>query len=212
MRCIYQVELMPTGEQAQALRDTMIRFAHACQYVKMCAEEAEEYSQSKLQQLLYIKLREKFGLGAQVAVLAIKVIADTHRIAKSLPDFNNVDCMIYDQRTCRFVNELIVSLWTLQGRKLIPYQRVVQNSTEKLQENRGGSTDLRGNTGEVATIQPAEQTTTEADDPEDIRRLIPFACEEIELCSQGNKLLLNMVYSRRVLDHFAQTYRAPVEK
>jgi hypothetical protein len=206
MRCTYQVELLPTPDQHELLRATMDRFSAACQFVKVHAESVGEYSQSKLQQQLYMRLRQEFQLGAQVAVLAIKEVADTYRYAGSLPEFTNFPCMTYDQRTCRFINEVVVSLWTIQGRRLIPYRPINDKSTKKDEGERITTTDLNNGQGRLTTESPdITLGTTSSSGIDDIAQLIPFACEEIELCSENGKLLLNMVYSRHVLCHFART-------
>lgn len=181
MRCTYKLKLKPTREQAILLRATISRFAEACEAIKKYATEMEEYSQSGLQQGIYLRLRDEYELGAQVAVLAIKRVVDAYRILRYMPDFSTLACMTYDHRTYRVINELVISLWTLRGRRVIPYEPLV--------------------TAMISGEQPASDGNTAKEECPEHANLIPFLCEEIELCDMDDELILNLLYNVHIVDY-----------
>jgi IS605 OrfB family transposase len=119
----------PTPAQADALRETMLAFNAACNYVAGVAWTAQTFGKVSLQRLVYYEVRARFQLPAQLAIRAIAKVADAYRSRKEAPpEFRPLGAVAYDCRVLRLVNLSQVSLTTLSGRIQVPlkiggYQR-----------------------------------------------------------------------------------------
>jgi putative transposase len=132
----------PTPEQAEALKDTMLAFNAACDYISRAAWEQRVFGQVSLHRLVYREVRARFGLPAQLAVRAIGKVVDAYKSGtKVKAEFRPLGAVVYDCRVLRLLNRSTVSLTTLQGRikvslKVGGYQR------ERLKNATQGETDL----------------------------------------------------------------------
>ena len=107
----------PTAPQAEALRETMVAFNGACNYVSAVAWKERTFDKRRLQRLVYYPIRAEFGLPAQLAIRAIAKVADTYRVSKAtLATFHPMGAATYDSRILSLKNLSTVSLTTLQGR------------------------------------------------------------------------------------------------
>src|SRR5262245_50885238 len=107
--------LMP--EQAQALRDTMLAFNAACNYISEVAWKKHIFGKRPLQRLVYYEVRARYKLPAQLAIRAIAKVADAYRVSKKTrAKFRLLGAMSYDCRVLRLVNLSSVSMATLSGR------------------------------------------------------------------------------------------------
>lgn len=129
MKLTLQLRMLPTSEQAVALRETMRQFNAAASYAARVGFGARRYSQPSIHKLCYGELRTHFGLSAQMAVRAIgKAVEVFGRDRSVCPVFRPNGAMTYDERILSFKGLDRVSLLTLTGRQLIPlvygqYQR-----------------------------------------------------------------------------------------
>src|SRR5947208_10107298 len=94
----------PTPAQADALRETMLAFNAACNYVAGVAWTEQTFGKVPLQRLVYYEVRARFQLPAQLAIRAIAKVADAYRISKEAPpEFRPRGAVAYDCRVLRLV-------------------------------------------------------------------------------------------------------------
>ncbi len=128
--------------QAALLRETMLAFNAACNYVSGVAWETREFNNYRLRGQVYREVRERFGLPAQLAQHAVSQVAQAYRVAKSARvGFRPLGAVTFDARCLRLMNLSVVSLTTLRGRIKVPlslggYQR------NRLKNADLGETDL----------------------------------------------------------------------
>ena len=135
-----KVKLNPTEEQRQKLLRLMEIFNTACDDISNVAYESKFYNKFKLQHTLYYRIREQYGLPAQLTIRAISKVVDSYKSAKtmlkirnsehkklgekldtlSLVSFNPHGAIIYDERIMGFKGLEKISLITLEGREVIP--------------------------------------------------------------------------------------------
>lgn len=122
MKLIAQVKLLPTPEQASALKRTLELANAACNFVSQQAWKAKAFKQYGLHHLCYKDLRAKFPLSAQVAVRVIAKVADAYKLdAKTKRTFKSHGGIAYDDRILTWrLKDLKVSIWTVDGRLHIP--------------------------------------------------------------------------------------------
>src|SRR6266487_2486925 len=66
MRLTAPIQLLPTPEQADALRRTLETANAACDYISQVAWESEMFRQFSIHRLTYQAVRETFNLAAQL--------------------------------------------------------------------------------------------------------------------------------------------------
>ncbi len=122
MKLTLQIQLLPDAEQAIALRETLARFNEAASWLAGCAFELRSANKIELQKLFYKKLRDTFGLSAQMTVRAVAQVCDAYKRDKNkLPRFRRTASMPFDQRMMSFKGIERVSLLTLEGRVMVPF-------------------------------------------------------------------------------------------
>jgi len=115
------VKLQPTEEQRQKLLRTMETFNHACDDISKVAYESKTFNQYKLHHILYHRIREQYGLPAQLTVRAVSKVVDSYKAERRhLHIFESHGAIIYDQRIMHFKGLENVSLTTLEGRVIVP--------------------------------------------------------------------------------------------
>jgi predicted transposase len=82
MKLSVQLKLLPTLEQAEALRRTLETANAACDYISQVAWETKTFRQFPIHRLTYAAVRETFGLAAQLAVRCIARVADAYKLDK----------------------------------------------------------------------------------------------------------------------------------
>jgi predicted transposase len=84
-----KIKLIPTEEQHQILKETMIRFNEACNYISQIAYEHQTHGQVKVHKLCYHDVREKFGLSSQMGFVPLemwlKATKQTRNQGKHIP-------------------------------------------------------------------------------------------------------------------------------
>jgi len=117
------VKLAPTPEQHQALLETMERFNEACNDIAEVAFENRTANKIRLQKIVYYRIREQYGLSAQMTVRAISKTCEAYKRDKNIkPRFRPHGAMIYDPRIMSWKGLDRVSILTLKGRQIIPIQ------------------------------------------------------------------------------------------
>ena len=82
MKLTIGIKLLPTKEQADALKETLRLANAAANETSRLAWEAKTFGQFKIHKLAYTSIREQFGLSAQVAVRVIAKVADAYKLDK----------------------------------------------------------------------------------------------------------------------------------
>lgn len=142
MKLIAQVKLLPTPEQADALRHTVEQANAACRFVSDIAWETKTFRQYDLHHKCYQAVREQFSLSAQVAVRAIAKVADAYKLdRKTKRTFKTTGSIAYDDRILSWrLQDQTVSIWTINGRLRIPF--VCGERQLELLQTRQGESDL----------------------------------------------------------------------
>lgn len=123
MKLIAQVQLLPTREQATALRQTLELANTACNYISDQAWKHKTFRQFPLHKLTYHDVRENFQLTAQVVVRCISKVADAYKIdQKTKRIFKPHGAIAFDNRILSYyIERREVSIWTVEGRQRIPF-------------------------------------------------------------------------------------------
>jgi len=142
MKLIAQVKLLPTPEQADALKRTLELANAACNFVSQKAWQAKTFKQYDLHHLCYKDVRAKFPLSAQVVVRVIAKVADAYKLdTKRKRSFKPLGSIAYDDRILTWrAKDSTVSIWTVEGRVRIPF--VCGERQRELLATRQGESDL----------------------------------------------------------------------
>jgi putative transposase len=142
MKLIAQVQLKPTPEQSQALKETLQVANAACDYLSELAWDNETFGQFALHKIGYAGARERFGLSSQVIVRCVSKVADAYKLDKKTKrTFKPLGAISYDDRILTYqLDKEQVSIWACGGRIKIPF--VCGSRQRKLLETRQGESDL----------------------------------------------------------------------
>lgn len=141
MKLTLLVKLAPTPEQHQALLETMERFNEACDDIAKVAYHKKTANKFRLQKIVYYRIREQYGLSAQMTVRAISKVAEAFKRDKSiLCKFKPHGAMIYDERILSWKGLEYASILTLKGRVKVPIQ--IGNYQEARMDRIKGQADL----------------------------------------------------------------------
>jgi IS605 OrfB family transposase len=164
MRLTAAIQLLPTPEQADALRRTLETANAACDYISQVAWQTKTFRQFAIHKLTYQTARETFGLAAQLVVRCIAKVADAYKLdCKTQRTFQPLGAVAYDDRILSYnLKGSEVSIWTLDGRQAVPF--VCGHRQRELLATQRGETDLalvRGKwylfvTCEVETPEPID--------------------------------------------------------
>jgi putative transposase len=121
MRLTIQLKLLPTPEQADALKRTLEAANAACDYISQVAWETKTFRQFPIHRLIYGAVRETFSLAAQLTVRCIAKVADAYKLdRKARRTFAPLGAVAYDERILSYIRQnTAVSIWTLDGRQAI---------------------------------------------------------------------------------------------
>jgi len=166
VKLIAQVKLLPTKEQAKALYATLHEANIACNAISEMAWKAQTFGQYSIHKIAYAKMRERFMLSAQVVVRCIAKVADAYKLDKETERTFKLDGAIaFDDRILSWkTDKQIVSIWTMDGRRKIPY--VCGERQKRLLESRIGETDLVYRKGKfylLAVCEVPEPTPSDVD-------------------------------------------------
>ncbi len=167
MKLIAQLKLLPTPEQADALRRTLETTNAACNYISDLAWETRTFGKHALQKRCYQDVRQTFGLAAQVTIRALAKVGDAYKLDNETKRrFRLLASIAYDDRILSWnLHAPSVSIWTLAGRLPIPF--VAGERQMQLLQTRMGETDLlyhRGTWYLLATCEIQEPHPQDIDD------------------------------------------------
>jgi putative transposase len=137
-----QLKLLPTPDQADALRRTLEAANAACDYISRIAWDTKTFGKFALQKVCYDAVRETFGLAAQMTIRALGKVGDAYTLDQRVcRTFRPHGAISYDDRILSFaLPDSSVSIWTLDGRQAIPF--VCGERQRQLLTTRHGETDL----------------------------------------------------------------------
>ncbi|HLO32323.1 MAG TPA: transposase [Anaerolineales bacterium] len=123
MKLIAQIKLLPTPEQAQALRQTLEVANTACNYISNQAWDNQTFRQFSLHKLTYYAVKEMFQLAAQMVVRCISKVADAYKLDhQAKRTFRPHGAVAFDNRILTWRMETrAISIWTVAGRTTIPF-------------------------------------------------------------------------------------------
>jgi IS605 OrfB family transposase len=142
MRLSVQLKLLPTPQQADALKRMLETANAACNYISQVAWETKTFRQFPIHRLTYGAVRETFGLAAQLTVRCIAKVADAYKLDKETQrTFAKDGAIAYDLHILSYTRQnTAVSIRTLDGRQEIPF--VCGERQRALLASRRGETDL----------------------------------------------------------------------
>jgi putative transposase len=116
-----KAKLQPTKEQRRKLLNTMKTFNAACDTISREAYSSKSYNKIKLQHQVYIQIRERYKLPAQLTIRAISKVAESYKVERRhIHIYRAYGAVVYDQRIMSFKGLDKVSLTTSEGRETIP--------------------------------------------------------------------------------------------
>lgn len=160
MKLTLLVKLAPTPEQHQALLKTMERFNEACNDIAEVAYQNRLANKWALHKLVYYRIREQYGLSAQMTVRAISKVVEAYKRDKKIkPSFKPHGAMVYDERILSWKGLEAASILTLKGRETVPI-RIGEYQKARMDRIKGQA-DLLLRDGVfylAATIEAPEET------------------------------------------------------
>jgi len=165
MKLTAPLKLLPCGDQASALRATLVRANAAADAVSATAWREQSFGQFKLHKLVYAETRAASGLSAQVVVRVIAKVADAYKLNRSCQRrFAPLGSLAYDDRILRYYSNE-VSIWTVAGRQTIPF--ACDPRQQALLIHRQGESDLVLRGGQwflYATVNVVEEPEADISD------------------------------------------------
>jgi IS605 OrfB family transposase len=125
MKLTLQMQVLPDADQKATLLDTIERFNAAASFAAEVGSRAGVHSQPSIHKRCHADLRERFGLSSQMAVRAIGKAVEAFAALRAkgrdeCPEFRPRGAVTYDERILSFKGLDKVSLWTLEGRMILP--------------------------------------------------------------------------------------------
>jgi IS605 OrfB family transposase len=125
MKLTLQMQVLPTADQKAVLLETMERSNAAASLAAEVGFDAGVHSQPSIHKRCYAEIRERFGLSSQMTVRAIGKAVEAFATLrakgrKECPEFRPRGAVTYDERILSFKGLDKVSLWTVEGRMILP--------------------------------------------------------------------------------------------
>jgi len=149
MKIVAQIKLLPTPEQADALKRTLETANAACNTISAIAWEQQVFGKYDLQHLLYHQIKNDYGLSAQMVIRCLAKVGDSYKLDHAVQrTYRPHGSIAYDDRILSFnCEQQTVSMWTVDARyKAIPF--VCGERQRQLLYNRQGESDLVYRRGE----------------------------------------------------------------
>lgn len=141
MSLVAKIKLIPTGDQAEVLRATILLANEACNWISERAWQALEFDKYELQKLIYREARTKFPqLSSQQIILCCRKVADAYQVDQEVQRvFKPLGSIAYDARILTWVGRS-VNIRTLKGRQKIEW--IAGEDQARLLDFPRGETDL----------------------------------------------------------------------
>lgn len=166
MRLVADLKLKPQADQSSALMATLECANEAAEWLSGLAWQRRVFRRYDLHAIAYFKLRERFGLSAQMAVRVISKVADSYRLDRATRrTFRPRGAIAYDSRILRYrLDRGTISIWTLYDRIEIPF--VCGKRQIALLANQRGESDLVWRDGAFYLLATCESAEPEPYRPE----------------------------------------------
>jgi len=183
MKLTLKMKLLPTNEQAKALKNTLIEANTACNEISEVAWDKKLFSQFKLHHETYYRIKVSFNLSAQMIVRCISKVTDAYKLDKKAKrGFRPLGGITYDNRIFSYKPDNIISLWTVDGRVNVPF--ICHN--EKYMPYIKGEADLVLKKGKFYIFQTVEVPEEDIKDVEEFIG-VDFGITDIAVTSDGKK-------------------------
>lgn len=118
MKLTAQLQLRPTLEQADFLKQTLEAANAACNVISAYAYVNGVFSKYDLQKALYAQVRAQFKLGAQVVIRCLGKVADAYKPDKATQrTFQPHGAVVYNARILHYyTDQQRVSIWSVARR------------------------------------------------------------------------------------------------
>jgi putative transposase len=200
MKLIAQLKLLPTPEQADALKRTLQTANAACDYISSVAWETRTFGKFALQTLCYQHVREQFGLSAQMVVRALAKVGDAYKLDKQTKrTFRPLASIAYDDRILSFaLPDSSISIWTLDGRQAIHF--VCGQRQRRMLATRQGESDLLFHRGAWYLLVTCE---VEEIDPQDVDDVLGLDLGVTNIASDSD----GTIHSSRMVNNVRYRHR-----
>jgi putative transposase len=122
MKLTLKIKLLPTGEQAKMLLETIRETNTVCNAISEVAWSKRVFNNFKLHHEVYHPYKENFRLSSQCLVRAIAKVADAYKLDKKAKrTFRPLGSIAYDSRIMTYKPNNVVSLWCIGGRQKINF-------------------------------------------------------------------------------------------
>jgi putative transposase len=178
-----KIKLLPDPEQAKILLATLKEANSACNVISEIGWRTRRFSQIKLHHESYYSIRSAFNLSSQMIIRCISKVADAYKKDKKTKRvFRPLGSVAYDNRILTYKSDKIVSIWSLEGRILVPFKCHNKNYFPYVE----GEADLVYKKGKFFLFQTCE---VPEDDVKDVEEFIgvDFGLTDIAYTSDGKK-------------------------
>lgn len=194
MKLTLQIKLLPTGDQFEILKNTLIEANAACNVISGTAFTEKLFNQYGLHHKTYHTIRSSFNLSAQMVARCISKVAEAYKLDKKVKrKFRNLGAITYDSRILTYRPDDIISLWTIGGRLKIPFVCHNRNYLPYIK----GESDLVLKKDKFYIFQTVEVPEEDMDDVEEFIG-VDFGMIDIAVTSD------NKAYSAKKLNKYIE--------
>lgn len=125
MKLALKVKLLTNEKETEQLKQVMLSFNRAANYVAKVAFEKKSFGQVNLHKLVYYEIKQMFNLSSQLAIRVIGKVTDTYKNKKQRNKsavFTELGSIDYDTRNLTIKPNNIISLMILGQRLKLPYR------------------------------------------------------------------------------------------
>lgn len=154
MRLTTQVKLELTESEKQTVKTILLVANRACDYISQIAWDNKVFKQFALQRMVYHDIRNRFGIGAELAVRCVAKVADAYKLdCNTVRRFKPLGAIAYDSRMLTWRTEKrFVTMWTMSGRIKVKYTCGTYQA--ELLKTQLGECDLFYSDGEFYLLAP----------------------------------------------------------
>jgi IS605 OrfB family transposase len=124
MNLTIKCKLLANQEQQQQLRDVMVTFNNACNWVSEVCFNKKIFNKFKMHKEVYYETRQRFNLSSQMVIRVIGKVADSYvdlKKRETQHEFKDLGAIDYDERNFG-VKKDGISISVLGGRTIMDYR------------------------------------------------------------------------------------------
>ena len=122
MKLTLKIKLLPIGEQAELLLNTIKEANNICNNISDTAWQIKCFNQFKLHNECYHQIKQSSNFSSQIIIRCISKVADSYKFdRKTKRIFKPLGGITYDSRILTYKPDDVVSIWTIGGRSKIPF-------------------------------------------------------------------------------------------